>query len=173
AGRTIADLAGVYSKGRLGPMLDYAHAQRLVTRAEMEARATGRRHDDVLRELLDERPATARPMGSEFEACLFRALRDAGLPLPKAQYRVLMTDGSEVFLDFAYPEVMLAIEADSFVWHATLADWQRDRARNGELVELGWSILPITYDLVMRNRREVARRVGRALEARLVTRDLG
>ncbi|MEA2504869.1 MAG: hypothetical protein QOG36_1912, partial [Actinomycetota bacterium] len=50
---------------------------------------------------------------------------------------------------------------------------QRDRARNGELVELGWSILPITYDLVMRNRREVARRVGRALEARLVTRDLG
>jgi very-short-patch-repair endonuclease len=84
-----------------------------------------------------------------------------------------MTDGSEVFLDFAYPEVMLAIEADSFVWHATLADWQRDRARNGELVELGWSILPITYDLVMRNRREVARRVGRALEARLVTRDLG
>jgi very-short-patch-repair endonuclease len=173
AGRTIADLAGVYSKGRLGPMLDYAHAQRLVTRAEMEARATGRRHDDVLRELLDERPATPRPMGSEFEACLFGALRDAGLPRPKAQYRVLMTDGSEVFLDFAYPEVMLAIEADSFVWHATLADWQRDRARNGELVELGWSILPITYDLVMRNRREVARRVGRALEARLVTRDLG
>jgi very-short-patch-repair endonuclease len=173
AGRTIADLAGVYPKGRLGPMLDYAHAQRLVTRAEMEARATGRRHDDVLRELLDERPATARPMGSEFEACLFRGLREAGLPLPVPQYRVLMTDGSEVFLDFAYPEVMLAIEADSFVWHATLADWQRDRARNGELVELGWSILPITYDLVMRNRLEVARRVGRALEARLVTRDLG
>jgi hypothetical protein len=89
-------------------MLDYAQAQRLVTRAEMEARATGRRHDDVLRELLDERPATARPMGSEFEACLFRALRDAGLPLPKAQYRVLMADGSEVFLDFALPLPLVA-----------------------------------------------------------------
>ena len=30
-GRTIADLAGVYSKEKLGPMLDYALARRLVT----------------------------------------------------------------------------------------------------------------------------------------------
>ncbi|MFN2593258.1 MAG: type IV toxin-antitoxin system AbiEi family antitoxin domain-containing protein [Candidatus Dormibacteria bacterium] len=166
AARTITDLAGVYTKEKLGPMLDHALARRLVTRAQLEARATGRRHDDVLRELLDERPATARPMGSEFEACLFRGLRDAGLPLPVAQYRVLMPEGGEVFLDFAYPDLKLAIEADSFVWHASMAAWQRDRARNGELVALGWSILPITWDLVMRNAAEVARKVGRALRVR-------
>jgi very-short-patch-repair endonuclease len=171
--RTIADLAGVYSKEKLGPMLDFALARRLVTRAQLEARASGRRHDDVLRELLDERPATARPMGSEFEAALFRALREAGLPLPVPQYRVLMPDGGLVFLDFAYPDVKLAIEADSFLWHASLADWQRDRARNGELVVLGWSILPITWDLAMRNPAEMARMVGGALEARLVARDRG
>jgi very-short-patch-repair endonuclease len=82
------------------------------------------------------------------------------------QYRVLLPDGSEVFLDFAYPEVKLAIEADSYLWHASLASWQRDRARNGELVAIGWSILPITYDLVMRNAAEVARRVGAAIEIR-------
>jgi very-short-patch-repair endonuclease/alkylated DNA nucleotide flippase Atl1 len=173
AGRTIADLARVYSKARLSPMLDYALAERLVSRADLEARATGRRHDDVLRAMLDERPATARPMGSEFEASLFRALREAGLPLPVPQYRVLMPDGCLVFLDFAYPDVKLAIEADSYIWHASLADWQRDRARNGELVVLGWSILPITWDLAMRNPIEMARRVGGALEARLVTRDRG
>lgn len=171
--RTIADLAGVYSKEKLGPMLDFALARRLVTRAQLEARASGRRHDDVLRELLDERPATARPIGSEFEACLFRGLRAAGLPLPVPQYRVLMLDGCEVFLDFAYPDVKLAIEADSFVWHASLADWQRDRARNNELVAAGWSILPITYDLVVHNRAEAARQVRGALESRLVGRDLG
>ena len=129
AERTIADLARVYPASKVGPMLDYALARRLVTRAQLEARATGRKHDDVLRELLNERPAAARPMGSEFEACLFRGLRDAGLPLPVAQYRVLMPDRSEVFLDFAYPDVMLAIEADSYLWHASLADWPRDRAR--------------------------------------------
>jgi very-short-patch-repair endonuclease len=167
AGRTIADLASFYSKAKLSPMLNYAVAQRLVTRAELEARATGRRHDDVLRELLDERPASARPMGSEFEASLFRGLREAGLPLPLPQYRVLMDDGSEVFLDFAYPDVKLAIEADSFVWHASLADWQRDRARNNDLIALGWSILPITWDLVMRSPAVAARQVRRARETRL------
>src|SRR5207302_5198391 len=87
-GRTIADLSIVYPATKLGPLLDYALARRLVTRTEMEARARGRTHDDVLRKLLDDRPATARPMGSEFEACLFRGLRDAGLPLPVPQYRV-------------------------------------------------------------------------------------
>jgi very-short-patch-repair endonuclease len=164
--RTIADLALIYPATRVGPMLDYAIARRLVTRAQLEARATGRNHDDVLRDLLDERPATARPMGSEFEACLFRGLRDAGLPLPVAQYRVLMLDGSEVFLDFAYPDVKLAIEADSYLWHASLADWQRDRARNNELVALGWSILPLTYDLVVHTPADAARQVGCALETR-------
>ena len=173
AGRTIADLASSYSKAKLGPMLDYSIANRLVTRAELEARASGRKHDNILRELLDERPATARPMGSEFEACLFRGLREAGLPLPVAQYRVLMDDGSEIFLDFAYPDVMLAIEADSYLWHASLADWQRDRARNNELVVLGWSILPLTYDLVVHNRAEAARQVRGARASRLVAGGLG
>ena len=102
AGRTIADLAPVYPKAKVGRLLDYAQAERLVTRAEMEGRATGRSHDDVLRQLLDERPATARPMGSEFEAALFRILREAGLPLPVAQYRVLMPVGDDVYVDFAY-----------------------------------------------------------------------
>ncbi|HEY2666656.1 MAG TPA: type IV toxin-antitoxin system AbiEi family antitoxin domain-containing protein [Actinomycetota bacterium] len=169
ASRTIADLAGVYSKEKMGPILDYALSRRLVSRAALQARARGR----VLGELLEERPATPRPMGSEFEAHLFRALRDAGLPLPMAQYRVLMTDGSEVFLDFAYPDVMLAIEADSFLWHASLADWQRDRARNNELIALGWSILPITYDLVVHTPAEAARQVRGARASRLVGRGPG
>jgi very-short-patch-repair endonuclease len=78
-----------------------------------------------------------------------------------------MDDGNEVFLDFAYPDLMLAIEADSYLWHASLADWQRDRARNNELVVLGWSILPLTYDLVVHIPAEAARQVGRALETRL------
>jgi len=137
-----------------------------VTRAELEGRATERSHDDVLRQLLDERPATPRPMGSEFEAGLFGVLRNAGLPLPVPQYRVLMNDGMEVYLDFAYPDVRLALEADSFIWHASLAAWRRDRARNGELVAMGWSILPITWDLVMFHPAEVARRVRGALETR-------
>ncbi|TMK37855.1 MAG: hypothetical protein E6G66_19225 [Actinobacteria bacterium] len=132
-GRTIADLALIYPKTKMDPIFNYATANRLVTRAEMEGRATGRSHDDVLRQLLDERPATPRPMGSEFEAGLFGVLRNAGLPLPVPQYRVLMGDGSAVFLDFAYPEVCLAIEADSYLWHASLPPADMARRVRGAL----------------------------------------
>ena len=79
-GRTIADLSRVYSKAKMDPILNYAMANRLVTRAEMVGQATGRRHDDVLRELLAERPDTARPMSSEFEAGLFGVLTEAKQP---------------------------------------------------------------------------------------------
>jgi hypothetical protein len=166
AARTIVDLADVYSTARLGPMLDYALVQRLLRRGELVGRSAGRKGTGVLTVLLGERPDVVRPMGSEFEAGLFRALQQAGLPLPVPQYRVVMPDGSEVFLDFAYPDVRLALEADSYLWHASLAAWQRDRARNGELVAMGWSILPITWDLVMFQPAEMARRVRGALETR-------
>jgi very-short-patch-repair endonuclease len=169
AGRTIADLATVYPKAKVGRLLDYAQAERLVTRAEMVARAMGRKHDDVLRRLLDERPTTKRPMGSEFEAGLFRILRDAGLPLPVAQYAVLMPDGTYVYVDFAYPDLLLILEADSYIWHVSLEAWRRDRERNNELVVMGWSILPITWVQVQWEPAEVARQVGGARQARLAS----
>jgi len=59
------------------------------------------------------------------------------------------------------------MEADSYLWHASLADWQRDRARNNELIALGWSILPLTYDLVVDTPAEAARQVRSARESRL------
>ena len=165
-GRTIADLTLVYPKERMDPIFNYATANRMVTRAEMEGRAAGRNHDDVLRQLLDERPAGPRPMGSEFEAGLYDILKKAGLPLPIPQYRILMPDGDYNFVDFAYPDVMLILEADSFIWHSSLDKWRRDRERNSELVAMGWSILPITLAQVRFRKAELARRVRGALATR-------
>ncbi|GAC1374738.1 MAG: hypothetical protein NVSMB32_17800 [Actinomycetota bacterium] len=167
--RTIVDLASLYSAPKLGAMLDHALAHRLFARADLETRAALLRCPQaaVLGTLLAERPSSARPLGSQFEAGLFRALRSAGLPLPVPQYRVTMPDGCDRYLDFAYPEIKLAIEADSFLWHASLEAWQRERVRNNEAVALGWSILPITYDLVMHHPAEVARQVGMARQSRM------
>lgn len=165
AGRTIADLSLIYGKAKLDPILNYAMAQQLVSRAEMVARASQRSHDDVLWQMLDERPDTARPLGSEFEARLFAALRSAGLPLPVTQYRI-MIDGLDKYVDFAYPEVKLVLSADSYLWHSDPESWRKDRARDGELVALGWSVLPITTDLVWYQPALMASRVRRALEAR-------
>ncbi|HYR62397.1 MAG TPA: hypothetical protein VET24_07165, partial [Actinomycetota bacterium] len=69
-------------------------------------------------------------------------------------------------LDFAYPDVLLVLEADSYIWYSSREAWKRDRARNNELVALGWSILPITYDLVVGHPATLVRQVGTALERR-------
>src|ERR1051326_4053062 len=171
--RTLIDLAGAYSRERLGRLLDHGLVNRLCTRAGIEARLellgpAGRPGSGVLRELLAERPDNGRPMGSDFEADLFAALTAAGLPRPASQHRVLLPDGAEVFLDFAYPELRLAIEADSYVWHASKEAWERDRMRNSDLVALGWSILPVTWRWVQRCPSAVARKVASSLASRSV-----
>ena len=171
-GRTLLDLAGEpsYDRDKVGKLLDYAWVNALVTRPGLEAllerHARGRRAASVLAELVRELPSGTRPRGSEFEGDLFGVLRYHGLPLPLSQYRVRLPGGAEVFLDFAFPEHMLALEADSFLFHATREAWRRDRRRNNELIALGWSILAITWDQVQFHPGELARMVAAALASR-------
>jgi len=169
--RTLLDLAGELSEQRLGTVLDHALGNRLVTRAELEQRladlrSRGRRGLGVLAGLLAARPVSARPIQAGFESRLLRALTAAGLPLPSPQYGVALPSGRMASVDFAYPEVLLAIEADSYVHHSTLTGWSRDRARNNGLVALGWAVLPITWDLLTKDPAGVVDQVRGALDAR-------
>jgi very-short-patch-repair endonuclease len=118
--------------------------------------------------LLEARPASQRPMSFEFEGKLFRALTAARLPKPVSQFRVVLPNGGERFLDFAYPEVRLAIEADSSIWHASREAWEKDRERNNDLVALGWSFLLLTWDTVRYLPAEAASKVRDSLGARRV-----
>jgi very-short-patch-repair endonuclease len=86
--------------------------------------------------------------------------------VPVPQFREVLPGGDERFLDFAYPEVKLAIEADSYLWHASREAWERDRERNNELVALGWSFLPLTWSVVRYRPAEAARQVQDSLETR-------
>jgi very-short-patch-repair endonuclease len=65
--------------------------------------------------------------------------------------------------DFAYPDALLALEADSYRHHSSLSDWSRDRARNNELVALGWRILPVTFDDLRARPRMIAEQVRSSL----------
>jgi very-short-patch-repair endonuclease len=169
--RSLIDLAGCVSEERLERLLDHALVNRLVRRIELTERAealgrAGRKGAGVLAALLEARPESRRPMGSEFEGRLFRALEAARLPVPVPQFRVVLPGGDERFLDFAYPEVKLAIEADSYLWHASREAWERDRERNNELIALGWSFLPLTWSVVRYRPAEAARQVQDSLETR-------
>ena len=173
ATRTLIDLSSQYEKPRLRPMLEHGLVNGLFLASELrgrlEALGPGRRGAGAVGELLDGYPACGRPMGSHFEARLFEDFRAAGLPLPVAQFKVVLPGGRVVFLDFAYPDAKLALEADSFIWHATREAWRRDRARNNELIADGWSILPITWDLIVRHPGQLGRQVAAALLSRGVS----
>jgi very-short-patch-repair endonuclease len=73
---------------------------------------------------------------------MLRAFKRAGLPLPEMQYPVLQ---AHAVLDFAYPEVLVAIETEGYRWHSGRARWDRDLARRNRLTELGWRVIHVTW----------------------------
>ena len=89
-------------------------------------------------------------------------LHRAGMP-PVAQYRVVDGGGFVARVDFAYPELRLAIEYDG-LWHADRHAFLEDRRRLNRLNAAGWVVLHVTLDDLRRPQALVAR--VRALRAR-------
>lgn len=168
--RTIVDLSAEISHTRLAAIVDHALGNRLVRRRELQETALalrdrGRKGTDPILRLFDERPEAEhpeRPMQTGIESLLFAVLKRYGVPLPVRQFRVVLSDGSVVYLDFAYPDLLLALEADSYRHHSTLTAWSHDHTRNQELIADGWSILPITHKGLEADPSGVAFRVQRA-----------
>ena len=158
--RTLIDLAAVASMHAVEEALDDALHRRLVTiprlRLRLRGDQRGRSGAGVMRALLEQRAPSAPPPESVFETRLLRVLRRARLPDPVPQYRVRSGGRTVAVVDFAYPDVKLAIEADSFRWHSDRADWERDRARRNALTLLGWRIIHVTWPDLARSERLIA-----------------
>lgn len=158
--RTLVDLAGVLEVDRLEDALDCClrRRQTTVNRLRLRLRAeTGRRGIGKLRDLLTERDDRGHPSASRFETRLNRLFLTAGLPALR-EYTVW--DGGEFVarVDFCYPEAKLIVEADGYRWHSHRRAWQRDRDRRNRLTELGWRVLQVTWeDLIRRPDRTVDR----------------
>ena len=164
--RTVIDLSGTLSEEPLDIALDSAIRKGMSRRTfldRFEEMAIRRRPGTaILRRLIEEREAEQGLPGSAFERQLLRALRGGGLPLPVCQYAV--SDGMTAYIDFAYPEFGIAIEADGYRWHDGRVAYERDRARNSELASRGWRVLQITWLQLKYRSNEVIRRIRRALE---------
>jgi very-short-patch-repair endonuclease len=52
--------------------------------------------------------------------------------------------GALYYLDFAYPEHRVGIEADGRRWHSDTGAFERDRVRHNALAGAGWTILRVT-----------------------------
>ena len=70
-------------------------------------------------------------------------LRRTGLPAPVAQFRVFDQEGFIGRVDFAYPDLKLAIEYDG-AWHAEPGQFARDRRRLNRMSAAGWRTLFVT-----------------------------
>jgi very-short-patch-repair endonuclease len=88
---------------------------------------------------------------SVLESLLRVVLLAGPWPPPVTQHEVRDSDGLlTARLDFAWPLVRLAVEADGFAFHSDRAAYRRDRERLNRLVSLGWSVLRFTYEDVVR-----------------------
>ena len=85
---------------------------------------------------------------NEFEERFRELTRRAGLPQPRAQYRL-----GPYRLDFAWPELKVAVETDGWGTHGRRRGFEDDRAKDARLMATGWRVLRVTY---RRLRREPA-----------------
>ncbi|MGQ0804054.1 MAG: type IV toxin-antitoxin system AbiEi family antitoxin domain-containing protein [Actinomycetota bacterium] len=164
--RTLADVSGRMSVPALGAATDHGTRQGLLRLDDLRRcvaglpPAPGRRPKRV-QIVLVRRLAGYDPGESELEMRVMRAIVEAGLPEPVPQYWVRL-GSRRCRIDLAYPELKLAIEVDGWVAHGTRTAFDRDRARQNDLVAAGWR--PIRFTSSWTN-AEIAATVSEHLAA--------
>jgi very-short-patch-repair endonuclease len=111
------------------------------------------------------------PTDSALETRLSYLLRRHRLPQPQRQVEVRDERGFIGRLDFAYPELMIAIEVQSYRWHSSRAAWGKDMERLNRLQALGWIVIQVTFEDLERRSAEVAQRIRAAIDLRSPRRD--
>lgn len=168
--RTLIDVAAVLPERDLAEALDDFLRRELVTIPRLMRRMQALPHRNgapVLRELATSRRGPAVPM-SVFETRLFEALRRAGLPLPVPQYRI-RAGGRRFVLDFAYPDLLLGLEADSRRYHADPVGWDYDLERRTALTLAGWVTLHVGWAALDKEPGKVVAAVTAVRAARMLT----
>ncbi len=143
--RTLVDLAGVLHPARTERAVDNCLAARTATIGALRAvfidlARPGRKGIGVMRRILDERSTGYVPPASELEACFLAILARYDLPQPERQLDVGDAEGWIGRVDFAYPEVKLLIELDSYRFHSSKLDQEADAARDRRLRVAGWRV---------------------------------
>ena len=166
--RTLVDVGAVLGPAAVEDVLDRALEQRLLTVAGAEQALEvigrqGRSGAGVLRAVLDHRALGTRRPDSVLEPRMARLLRDAGLPSPDFQHAVRRGRRLVARVDFAYPDVRLALEVDGWTAHSSRRSFQSDLERQNALVAMGWTVLRFTWADVVRRPDRVASQISGVL----------
>ena len=167
--RTLIDLGAVQRWERVEEAFDGAERdatanREVAARRHAEVRRKGRRGVGALALVLANRP-TSGPQ-SVLERRFLRLLDGANIPPPECQFRVELASGRHVYLDTAYPLLMLGFELDGHGSHATRRQRSADNKRTAALADLGWDLRRFTYEQVMDDPRGVCAIVRSAIASR-------
>jgi very-short-patch-repair endonuclease len=147
--RTILDLAAIAPRDAVEEALDDALRRKLTTPRRLTSRIgeLGRRPGAALaRDLVRARSSTTEVPQSVFETRLLRALRAAGLPTPTPQHEIRRSGRLIAVVDFAWPSMKLAVEADGYAWHSGRITWEKDSARRNAVTCAGWRVVHVTWN---------------------------
>ncbi len=164
--RTLIDLAAIVTRDVLEEALDDALRRKLTTIAHLRWRISklgrrGRPGVGVLLRLLDDRGGRGVPQ-SVLETRFARLLRRSRLPEAVRQHPVRHGGRLIGIVDFAYPDIKLAVEADGYRWHSGRSGWEHDRARRNELTLLGWLVIHVTAADLKQRPKDTAERIREA-----------
>lgn len=166
--RMLVDLGAVVGARAVEDVLDRALERRLVTVAGVERSLSelggrGRAGAGVLRGVLERRALGSDRPDSLLEPRMARLIRDAGLPSAVFQHEVRSAGRLIARVDFAYPDVRLAVEVDGWGSHSSPRAFQSDLTRQNALVALGWTVLRFTWRDVVRCPATVGTDIRRVL----------
>jgi very-short-patch-repair endonuclease len=172
ATRTLIDLAEVLDDRTLEIAVDQALRSGRVSLRRLSDRIASLRKSRLaglrrLQEVVRERDPNAAIRPTELETLVRRWLKDFAFPDPIFQYFVELPDYGPSFLDFAYPQLLVGVEADSYAFHTGREAFERDRRRLSEFASLGWIIIQTTSREIEFQPERPARRLRRALEQRM------
>ena len=140
--RTLVDLASVLDEEQLEVAVESFLHRGLTTPFSISKSLDRRKGSARLRTLLEQRDR--RALESPLEVKVWRLLTRARLR-PVRQHEVHCGE-HRYRLDFAWPALKVAVEADGFDAHGGRRAFVADRRRSADLGAAGWVVIPVTWD---------------------------
>jgi len=149
--RTAFDLAGILGDDQIESIIEQVLHDGLATLPTLHAtarrlRVRGRKGSARFGRVMESRPAWLKPVDSDLELIVERAIIRAGLPRPLRQHPVRLPNGETFRLDFFWPDEREALEVDHVTWHGGKLDLTADKRRDRLLRRLGIHTTRITDD---------------------------
>jgi hypothetical protein len=161
--RTLLDLAAVATQRELARLVDRAERLRVFDLSAVDealSRARGRRGAPALRNAVASwRPRFTR---TELEDRFADLVEASGLPHPQIN---AFADGERLRheVDAVWFSQRLAVELDSFEYHRTRQDRERDAEKTADLELAGYRVMRLTWDDVTARRHRTLRRLERLI----------